>query len=76
MMKKIGISLICMILITFSIIAFQIEQVKASGEIPVADFTFTPSEPKNSTVINFFDISTDPDGSVVSWWWSFGDHYY
>lgn len=76
MMKKIRISLICMILITSSIIAFQIEKVKASGKIPVADFTFTPSNPKNSTVINFFDISTDPDGSVISWWWSFGDHYY
>jgi hypothetical protein len=76
MSKKIRMSLICITLITSSIITFQTDQVKASGNIPVADFTYTSSDSQNSTVINFFDLSTDSDGSVVSWWWSFGDHYY
>ena len=43
---------------------------------PVADFTYTPNNPTNTTVIHFTDTSTDPDGTIVSWWWNFGDHYY
>jgi len=76
MIKKIRILLICMTLVTSFIIAFQIEQVKASSDSPIADFTYTPSTPKNSSVIKFSDLSNDSDGSIVSWWWSFGDHYY
>jgi PKD repeat protein len=65
-----------MTLVTSFIISFQIEQVKASSDPPIADFTYTPSTPKNSSVIKFSDLSNDSDGSIVSWWWSFGDHYY
>ena len=43
---------------------------------PTANFTYTPNNPTNTTVIHFTDTSTDPDGTIVSWWWNFGDHYY
>jgi PKD repeat protein len=76
MIKKMRILLICMTLLTSFIISFQIEQVKAIDDPPIADFIYTPSTPKNSSVIKFSDLSNDSDGSIVSWWWSFGDHYY
>jgi len=41
----------------------------ASNSDPVADFTFTTTD---LTAV-FSDISTDSDGSVVSWAWEFGD---
>jgi len=43
---------------------------------PVANFTFAPNNPTNITVIHFTDTSTDPDGTIVSGWWNFGDHYF
>ncbi|MDH7506630.1 MAG: PKD domain-containing protein [Candidatus Thermoplasmatota archaeon] len=43
---------------------------------PIANFTYTPNNPINTTVVHFTDTSTDSDGSIVSWWWDFGDHYY
>ncbi|MCJ7571398.1 MAG: DUF2341 domain-containing protein [Candidatus Thermoplasmatota archaeon] len=43
---------------------------------PIANFTYTPTNPKNTSVVHFTDISTDSDGTIVSWWWDFGDHYY
>jgi len=36
---------------------------------PTADFTYTTSD----LTVNFTDKSTDSDGSVVNWAWSFGD---
>jgi PKD repeat protein len=36
---------------------------------PTADFTFTTSY----LTVNFFDASTDPDGTIVGWNWNFGD---
>ena len=44
--------------------------------LPIADFTYTPNEPINTDIIHFADTSHDPDGTIVSWWWNFGDHYY
>jgi PKD repeat protein len=46
------------------------------AESPNADFTYTPNKPENTDVIHFNDISYDPDGAIVSWWWDFGDHYF
>ncbi|NHN48376.1 PKD domain-containing protein [Halostella sp. JP-L12] len=40
---------------------------------PTADFTYSPSSPSTADVVNFTDQSSDPDGSIVSWSWSFGD---
>ncbi|MGQ0722870.1 MAG: FG-GAP-like repeat-containing protein [Candidatus Eiseniibacteriota bacterium] len=36
---------------------------------PVASFSFVA----NGLTVSFIDASTDPDGSVVSWAWDFGD---
>jgi serine protease len=41
----------------------------ASNAPPTANFTFAVSD----LTVNFTDASTDADGSVVSWSWSFGD---
>jgi PKD repeat protein len=43
---------------------------------PVADFIFAPENPTVNEDVYFTDISTDPDGIIVSWWWNFGDGYY
>jgi len=47
--------------------------VQAPNEAPTASFTYSPSHPTDLDVISFSDTSTDSDGSVVSWSWSFGD---
>jgi len=40
---------------------------------PRADFTYSPSAPTDLDTIQFEDESRDPDGSIASWWWDFGD---
>jgi len=46
--------------------------VTISASPPVANFTWTPSNPETMDVINFTDTSID-DGEVVSWIWDFDD---
>jgi PKD repeat protein len=43
--------------------------VPGSNASPVADFTFSC----NNLSCGFTDRSTDPDGNVIAWSWSFGD---
>ena len=43
------------------------------NEAPVADFSFAPVSPEVGESVSFTDLSSDGDGSVVSWSWSFGD---
>jgi PKD repeat protein len=44
--------------------------ITSGGNIPpIADFTFATPCPET----NFTDASTDPDGTVESWLWDFGD---
>jgi len=44
------------------------------NQAPVASFTFSPSEPAiNDTVTFDASASYDPDGSIVSYQWDFGD---
>jgi len=40
---------------------------------PVVDFSFSPSSPKENENVHFSNRSYDPDGTVVSWHWDFGD---
>jgi len=40
---------------------------------PKANFTISPANPKVSDTVQFTDASGDPDGSIVSWTWEFGD---
>ena len=42
-------------------------------EPPVADFSWSPSEPSTRDTVHFHDRSHDPDGWIVSWRWDFGD---
>jgi PKD repeat protein len=43
------------------------------NQLPVANFTYSPMNPTTSNLIHFNDTSIDPDGTIVSWSWSFGD---
>jgi len=40
---------------------------------PIAEFTFSPSDPSIQDELNITDASSDPDGTVTSWFWDFGD---
>ena len=40
---------------------------------PVANFSFTPLVPQVNQEVQFGDLSTDSDGTVTGWAWSFGD---
>jgi parallel beta-helix repeat protein len=40
---------------------------------PIANFTYSPSPPSDVDVIHFTDTSVDPDGTIISWKWDFGD---
>ncbi len=40
---------------------------------PTATFVFGPTNPTVKDDISFADTSTDPDGTIASWSWDFGD---
>jgi PKD repeat protein len=40
---------------------------------PTAVFTYGPHGPMTFDVVDFTDSSTDPDGTIASWHWDFGD---
>jgi PKD repeat protein len=44
-----------------------------SLKVPDADFTYSPLSPKNEHDVYFTDKSTDIDGTIVEWFWNFGD---
>jgi len=50
-----------------------IDYQQISNIPPVADFSYSPSNPTDLGIIEFTDLSIDSDGSVVSWYWEFGD---
>ncbi|WP_324736496.1 PKD domain-containing protein [Thermococcus sp. SY098] len=47
--------------------------INPKNQLPTADFTFLPKEPKAEETVNFVDKSYDSDGNIVSWNWDFGD---
>ena len=48
-------------------------RVNVLNRRPIADFTFSPSDPTIHDEVNLTDNSSDPDGIVTSWFWDFGD---
>ena len=46
---------------------------EGSNLSPVADFSFSPTNPNRNQNISFSDESYDSDGTLVSWKWDFGD---
>gem|GEM_PF-1173957 len=40
---------------------------------PIADFTMSPQQPAVGQTVQFTDGSTDGNGAIVSWNWTFGD---
>lgn len=44
-----------------------------SNTPPVAAFTWSPTTPRARDVVTFTDVSTDAEGPIQSWAWSFGD---
>jgi PKD repeat protein len=47
--------------------------VEAENLLPLANFSYTPESPLVDEIIQFTDLSMDPDGTVVGWSWVFGD---
>ncbi|MFQ6106785.1 MAG: PKD domain-containing protein [Thermoplasmata archaeon] len=47
--------------------------VEILNKDPIAAFAFSPADPNTSDEIEFSDASTDPDGTIASWSWDFGD---
>lgn len=51
----------------------------AEGEVqvvnlgPECDFSISPEGPAPGETVRFQDLTNDPDGTVVSWYWDFGD---
>ncbi|KXB07203.1 hypothetical protein AKJ51_01825 [candidate division MSBL1 archaeon SCGC-AAA382A20] len=43
------------------------------NEPPAADFSHTPSSPTAGDAVQFTDESSDPDGTITSRFWDFGD---
>jgi PKD repeat protein len=57
-----------------STLKIQIKGTKVIGNpIPIANFTYSPTDPKENQEIQFTDTSTDPNGTVIAWSWDFGD---
>ncbi|MEA2054358.1 MAG: PKD domain-containing protein [Candidatus Thermoplasmatota archaeon] len=52
----------------------KIGHITVSNAKPVADFTYSPLNPIDGQTVSFDASSSyDPDGSIASWSWDFGD---
>jgi len=51
------------------------DSAREKNNPPVANFTYSPQDPKQINPLNFVDQSTDPDGTndIMAWYWDFGD---
>ena len=62
---------------TYSMVSNDSFTIKANNDNnnfpPKADFTYSPSNPTTDDIISFIDNSSDSDGVLVNWTWSFGD---
>jgi PKD repeat protein len=53
---------------------FKIQYFPSQDTQPLANFIFSPINPKQNEIVYFTDTSTD-DGTIISWFWDFGDGY-
>jgi PKD repeat protein len=51
------------------------QNITVSNATLIADFTYQPDPPTNTSIISFTDASFDSNGTITSWWWDFGDGY-
>ena len=51
----------------------KIKYISITNAAPVANFNYRPVNIKVGDKIEFNDTSTDSDGSIVEWYWDFGD---
>ncbi len=57
-------------------VSHSVSITAAQNQPPVAAFTFSPSSALVGQAVSFYGgASTDSDGQVVSWQWSFGDGF-
>jgi len=47
--------------------------VTINNRPPTPFFIFSPESPTNPDVIEFTDVSDDPDDEIINWTWNFGD---
>jgi PKD repeat protein len=47
--------------------------VTINTKVPIAAFSWTPITITTSDTVSFTDSSSDPDGTIGSWLWNFGD---
>ena len=50
--------------------------IEVVNSLPEVDFTITPDSGNTLTLFEFTDMSTDSDGEVEEWLWTFGDGNY
>jgi len=43
------------------------------NQLPVANFSFYPPNPRLGEKVEFTDLSQDVDGHIIGWLWNFGD---
>jgi len=52
----------------------QVVEVVVENKLPVANFSYSPEMPTGiNQRVTFTDYSYDPGGTIVSWFWDFGD---
>lgn len=62
-------------ILRFNISSFKTEiiEVVVSWKPPLASFTYSPQEPTTQDIVNFHDTSYELNGSIISWYWDYGD---
>jgi PKD repeat protein len=58
---------------TYREISKTIEIAVGVNEAPIAGFEFSPKNPLMGETVYFVSTSTDPDGTIISHHWDFGD---
>lgn len=57
------------------VIALILKEIIVRNVEPIANFTYLPQNPTTLDTIYFTDLSQDLDGTIISFYWDFGDGY-